>query len=151
MSSRIASIPTPLHEEDENLWLEKTSKLIQEKKWDEIDWEYLGEYLEDMSKSEQRSIVSRLIVLLMHLLKWMFQKENRSNSWKSTIIEQRRELNLAFEDSKNLKKHAEKNFDKAYEKAREDAASETNLPIDTFPKEPPFNIDQIIDKDFYPE
>lgn len=151
MSSRIASRPTPLHEEDENLWLEKTSKLIQEKKWDEIDWDYLREYLEDMSKSEQRSIVSRLIVLLMHLLKWMFQKENRSNSWKSTIIEQRRELNLAFEDSKNLKNHAEKNFDKAYEKAREDASSETNLPIDTFPKEPPFNIDQIINKDYYPE
>lgn len=142
MTSRTTSLQIPLYEEDENLWLLKTSKLILDKKWDEVDLEYLGEYLEDMSRSEQRSVVSRLIVLNLHLLKWMFQKDYRTNSWKVTIMEQRRELNLAFADSKNLRTHGEKNFIKAYEKAREEASIETELKIETFPEEPPFSIQQ---------
>ncbi len=151
MTSRTTSLQIPLHEEDENLWLSKTSKLILDKNWDEVDWEYLGEYLEDMSKSEQRSVVSRLIILNMHLLKWMFQKDYRTNSWKVTIMEQRRELNLAFEDSKNLKNHGEKSFIKSYEKAREEASIETEIKIETFPFEPPFSFQQAINEKYFPE
>jgi len=151
MTSRTTSLQIPLYAEDENLWLLKTSKLILDKKWDEIDLEYLGEYLEDMSRSEQRSVVSRLIVLNMHLLKWMFQKDYRTNSWKVTIMEQRRELNLAFEDSKNLRNHGEQNFIKAYKKAREEASIETELKMETFPEEPSFSFGQAINEKYFPE
>lgn len=151
MTSRTTSLQIPLYEEDENLWLSKTSKLILDKNWDRVDWEYLGEYLEDMSKAERRSIVSRLIVLNMHLLKWMFQKDYRTSSWKVTIMEQRRELNLAFEDSKNLRNHGEINFLKSYKKAREEASIETELKIGTFPEAPPFSFGQAINGKYFPE
>jgi hypothetical protein len=38
-----------------------------------------------MGRSEKRELESRLEVLIMHLLKWQFQPNLRSRSWKLTI------------------------------------------------------------------
>ncbi len=37
------------------------------------------------AKADKRELLSRLKVLLMHLLKWQFQADKRSKSWKMTI------------------------------------------------------------------
>jgi transposase-like protein len=55
----------------------------------EIDTAHLIEELEDMGKRDKRELKNRLEVLIMHLLKWQYQAEQRSTSWKSTIKEQR--------------------------------------------------------------
>lgn len=62
-------------------WTQEQSALIRAKRWSEIDVEHLAEEVEDMRKSERRSLESRLEILLMHLLKWQVQKDRRSNSW----------------------------------------------------------------------
>jgi len=49
-----------------------------------IDVENIAEEIESMGKSEKRELISRLAVLLAHLLKWEFKSERRSNSWKYT-------------------------------------------------------------------
>ncbi|MEM4271241.1 MAG: DUF29 domain-containing protein [Candidatus Pacearchaeota archaeon] len=140
-----------LYEEDENLWLFENAKLIREGKIEQVDFEHIAECLEDMGRRDFREVLSRLRVLIMHLLKWIFQKEKRTNSWKYTIREQRKQLNSEFEDSQNLKNHAKRNFNKAYRDARELASDETGFPLSTFPEEPPFTFEQVIDESYLPE
>ena len=78
-----------LYDQDFYLWIETISKQLKAGKFAEIDLANLIEEIESMGKSEKRELKSRLIVLLMHLLKWQYQPEKRSESWRSTITEQR--------------------------------------------------------------
>ncbi|MCX8000761.1 MAG: DUF29 domain-containing protein, partial [Leptospiraceae bacterium] len=133
-----------LYEEDENLWLFENAKLLREGKLDLADIEHIAEFLEDMGRRDFREVLSRLKILIMHLLKWMFQKEKRSNSWEVTIFNQRDELNFDFETSKNLENYAKANFEKIYRKSRQMASKETGLPLSKFPEEPPFTFEQVV-------
>ena len=53
-----------------------------------------------MGKSERRELESRLLILLAHLLKWQYQYQTLSErwrefdgrSWRTTIVEQRKQL-----------------------------------------------------------
>src|SRR5258708_1548102 len=86
---------TPLHElyhADETAWLEQMAQLAASGATGEMDFEHLSEYLTDMAKRDKREVVSRLVVLLVHLLKWERQPDKRSRSWELTIREQREEL-----------------------------------------------------------
>ncbi len=140
-----------LYEKDEHLWLMENVKLLREGKWEQADLQNIAEILEDMGKRDLREVVSRMKVLMIHLLKWMYQAEARSSSWKGTIRHQRDELNSLFEDSNHLRKHAEESFSKSYRKAREIASDETGLPISHFPELPPFSFEQVIGEDYLVE
>ena len=133
-----------LYEKDEHLWLLENAKLLREGKWEQADFDNIAETLEDMGRRDLREVVSRLKVLMIHLL-------TRSSSWKGIIRHQRDELNSMFEDSYNLKKHAEDSFSKSYKKAREIASDETGLPLSHFPEAPPFTFEQAIGEDYLPE
>ena len=54
-----------------------------------VDIEHIAEEIESMGRSEQQQLEDRLIVLLLHLLKWQFQPNFRGNSWRLSIKEQR--------------------------------------------------------------
>ncbi len=140
-----------LYEEDEHLWLFENAKLLREGRFELADMEHIAETLEDMGKRDFREILSRMKVLIVHLLKWIFQPEARSSSWRGTIRHQRDELNAEFDDSKNLKTYAKENLKKSYLKAREIASDETGLPLSSFPEEPPFTFEQVTDEKYLPE
>lgn len=140
-----------LYDRDYYLWLSHTANLISEGKFSEIDAANLIEEIEDMGRSEKRAIESNLVVLLLHLLKYKYQPEKRSNSWKSSVREHRRRLRKAFSDSPSLKRHFEEVVDECYQDAREQAADETELPLDTFPQESPFTLAEILNPDYLPQ
>lgn len=56
-----------------------------------------------MGRSEQRELVNRLVILLLHLLQWRFQTALRGNSWRLSIKEQRIRLASHLEDNPSLK------------------------------------------------
>jgi Fe-S cluster biosynthesis and repair protein YggX len=58
-----------LYETDETAWLEKMSMLINERRYEKLDYKHLSEYLSDMAKRDRREVFSRLTTLLMQLLK----------------------------------------------------------------------------------
>lgn len=58
-----------LHETDYLRWIEMTVKKLRSQDYAEVDWENLIEEIEDMGRSERRSLESNLIVVLLHLLK----------------------------------------------------------------------------------
>lgn len=113
-----------LYEQDETAWLEITATLVAQKRFKELDFRHLSEYLTDMARRDRREVTSRLVVLLSHLLKWQFQAEGRSASWRGTIREQRLQLQLLLE-SATLRKHAESVLNDAYAKARKHEADES--------------------------
>ncbi len=133
----------PLYVEDETGWLELTSRLVADRRFDEVDAESLSEYLSDMAIRDRREVMSRLVVLLTHLLKWEHQPMKRSASWNLTIIGQKNELEDIFE-SRTLRNHAEAILEKAYGRARLMAAGQTGLPESTFPAKCPFDLDAIV-------
>lgn len=132
-----------LYEEDETAWFEASAQLIAQGKTHDLDWQHLQEHLSDMARREKREVYSRLVVLLAHLLKWEHQSEKRTNSWKATIVEQRRELRELVQ-SKTLRNHAEAELARAYRDAVEEAAAATGLGEATFATECPMSLDEIL-------
>lgn len=80
-----------LYETDYLKWIETTVKKLQVQDYSNIDWENLIEEIEDMGRSERRSLKSNLIVVLAHLLKWQYQIQFLSGSW-SSIVEHRNHI-----------------------------------------------------------
>jgi hypothetical protein len=152
MNTQSSSRVTPfLYEHDYQQWLEKTVKLLRDRSFELLDLDNLIEEIEDMGKSSKREVFNRLVVLLIHLLKWKYQPARQSNSWLSTINEQRRQLFILFRDSPSLPKSYLPNiFDECYQMACKLAAKETNLPLATFPESCPFTEIEILDFDFLP-
>ncbi len=143
MGKRLAATPPCLYHDDETAWLEEMARLAAERRADELDLDHLSEYLTDMARRDRREVSSRLVVLLAHLLRWAHPPEKRSGSWRASILEQRRELRLLLE-SGTLHNHATASLPDAYQEAREQAAAETGLPIEVFPRECARSIDELI-------
>ncbi len=132
-----------LYEQDETAWLETMAALAAERRYQEMDYPHLSEYLADMARRDRREVFSRLVVLLTHLLKWEQQPEKRSGSWRGTIREQRRELRQLLE-SGTLRNHAESVLDDAYTEARKQAADETESDLAVFPVERTWGLDEML-------
>lgn len=142
---------TEIYEQDFNQWLEITANLLKEKKFSQLDLANLIIEIEAMGKNNQRELKNRLVVLIMHLLKWKYQPEKKSNSWLKTINEQRRQLLFLLEDNPSLKPKIETVINKCYALARKEASQETKLNISKFPEDNPFLLTEILDADFFPE
>jgi len=80
----------------------------------------------------------------MNLLKWEDQPEKRSQSWRSTIAEQRICIEGLLEDSPSLQPLILELFDNCYEKACQKAADETGIKLNFFPNKSPFTIEEAL-------
>ena len=132
-----------LYERDETAWLEAMSALAAAGRSAELDLTNLAEYLADLAKRDKREVFSRLVVLLAHLLKYDYQPDRRTGSWRGTIREQRRELRQLFA-SATLRRHAQSVLDDACAAARRQAADETELALETFPLTNPWTLDDAL-------
>jgi Domain of unknown function DUF29 len=139
-----------LYDQDFCLWAEQTAQLLRTGQYGAIELENLIDEVEDMSRSEKRVLLSNARVVLMHLLKYQYQAEKRSNSWLSSIREHRTRLQDTFRDSPSLRGYFQAMYDESYQNARKQAADETGLPLQTFPIESPFSVDDCLDEDFLP-
>ena len=146
MIQQVEATLSQLYETDETAWLDAMAELVQQGRRDELDYSHLAEYLSDMARRDRREVRSRLTTLLTHVLKWMHQQDQRSRSWRGTIIEQRQELS-EHAASGVLRNHAEAILPDAYAKAVERAAAETGLPVEAFPNACPFTLEQLLSPD----
>jgi len=134
---------TSLYEQDETAWLEMMAQLLDERRFAELDHKHLSEFLWDMSRRDRREVLSRLTVLLVHLLKWEHQPDRRNASWEATILNQREELRDLLE-SRTLWNHALEVLPKAYGRAVKQAALETGLAAGSFPAECAMSLEEIV-------
>ena len=138
-----------LYEQDFYSWIQHHVDLLKDSRFDEIDVDNLIEELEGMAKKDERELISRLIILIAHLLKWQYQSDMQSNSWLSSIIEQRAQVLYLLEDVPGLRNKMSDAIHRAYPKAQEVAVKETGL--SDFPKQCPYSEKQVLDEDFYPD
>lgn len=141
---------TKEYEKDFYAWTTHNAKLLREGKFSEMDVEHIAEEIESMGKSEKRELMSRLAVLLAHLLKWQFQPERQSNSWKYTIEEQRDEVLELLDESPSLKHEIKEKLERAYRKAILWAATEMGVNKSIFQEKCPFSLEETLNKNFYP-
>lgn len=149
MSSLKAHSQT-LYDTDYLQWIETTVEKLQSYDYANVDWENLIEEIADMGRSERRSLKSNLIVNLVHLLKWQFQPEKRSGSWEGSIIEHRRPVKEALDDSPSLKSYLEKILAECYAQAVKQAKAETGLSVESFPLNCPYQLPEVTNNEFLP-
>ena len=94
-----------LYETDFYAWTLQQSKLLKEGNFEYLDITHLVEEIEDLGRQERRKLESRLGMLIGHLLKWDYQPENRSKSWRVMIREQRRSVQKLLLPNPSLKPH----------------------------------------------
>ena len=119
------------YEQDFVGWLNTQAELLKTGKVNELDIKNLVEEIEAMGRSEKRELESRMIILVMHLLKWTFQPNYQSRSWANTINEQRRRIGRVIKDSPSLKNSLNDTewFNDIWQSALYQAVSETGLDI----------------------
>ncbi len=140
-----------LYDKDFYIWLEETVQLLQDGRLTELDTENLIDEISEMAKTQKRAVQSNLIIILHHLLKYKYQPERRTNSWRLTLLEHRDRLAGYFADSPSLKPFFREIFAECYKKARQRAAIETGLAIEFFPIESPFTPEATLDSTFLPD
>ncbi|NEO03544.1 MAG: DUF29 domain-containing protein [Moorea sp. SIO3I7] len=136
---------------DFHSWTQQTAQLLREGRWQEIDLENLIEEVEDLGKSERRGITSQLIRLLLHLLKWQYQHQRRSDSWLDSITDARTQIELAIEDSPSLRSYPAQQLEQSYQRARRQAAQQTGMSVSVFPEVCPYSLELTLDQDWLPE
>jgi hypothetical protein len=142
---------TTLYDTDFHAWAQEQAGLLRTGRLDQADIEHIAEEIESMGRSEKRELVSRLTVLLTHLLKWHFQPAFRGSSWRRIIERQRLHLDEHLAETPSLRPLLDDGVRTAYRHARIDAEHETGLLRETFPAACPFAASQILDGEFWPD
>ena len=140
-----------LYDRDFYAWANEQAGLLRAGRLADADIAHIAEEIESMGKSEKRELVSRLAVLLLHLLKWRFQTARRSRSWQNSIEVQRIRLEAHLRDNPSLKAVLEEAVADAYRVARLEAENETGLDRTAFPSTCPWLFEQMMAEGFRPE
>src|ERR1700730_15259978 len=87
VGSRLRSMTSrrSIHDNDFYAWSLEQAALLRAGRVGEADLATIAEEIERMGKTEKRKLVSRLAVLLLHLLKWSHQPSHRGKSWRLSI------------------------------------------------------------------
>ena len=139
------------YEKDVVAWANEQAALLRAGQFSALDIEHIAEEIEDVGKSQQRELATRMAVLLAHLLKWQYQPERRGSSWQRTMKEQRRAIAEHLEETPSLKRSLldEHWIRKTWADAVTRAVAETDL--DVFPDACPWTMAQAMNPEFLPE
>jgi hypothetical protein len=147
-----------LYETDFQSWIEQQTELLRARRFSELDVPNLLEEMVDMGKSNYRELENRLLIILLHLLKWQYQlkqlqetwKEFEGKSWKNTIIEQRYQLHKLLRQNPSLNRFIPPMLEEIYVDAVRLAVDETGLDNQVFPTSCPFTPQKVLDDNFWP-
>jgi hypothetical protein len=141
---------SPLYERDFHAWANEQAALLRDGRLSDADILHIAEEIESMGKTEKRELVSRLTILLLHLLKWQVQPGRRGASWRVPIQNARDDIVDHLADNPSLKPQVGAAIVAAYRRARRQAAAETKLDEAGLPAACPWTFDQIADEAFWP-
>ena len=141
------------YESDVVAWAKEQAALIRAGQFDQLDLTHIAEEIEDVGKSEQRELASRMAVLLAHILKWKFQPQKRSVSWTLTIKEQRRLLVRRVQKTPSLSPILSDPewVDEIWVDAKALAEKETGLDMSTYPEICPWSMADVLTPEWLPD
>lgn len=142
-----------LYDTDFAQWAQTQAALLKAGAFDALDLPNLVEEVDDLSRRERRALESRLLQLLLHLLKWRYQPDHRvmGHSWESSILTQRLRIARRLRESPSLRPALPALLADIYPEAVLRASRQTRLPTTTFPPACPWTAPEVLDDDFWPE
>jgi hypothetical protein len=138
-----------LYETDLAAWAGRQSDALRRRAANEIDWDNVAEEIADVAGRDKDQIESRLAVICTHLLKWQYQPQLRSGSWRGSVAEARNRIARLLKHSPSLKFYPATQLADGYADGRQVAAAETGL--SDLPETCPWTIEQVLDHAFWPE
>jgi hypothetical protein len=116
--------------------------------------EGLDELIDSMSKIAIREMRSHLVIIMIHILKWKYQPQKRSRSWRSSILNARFEIGEVQEETPSVTKNAiESEWEKVFKKAISQSADEMGMSRDEERKFKPeiLTWEEVFEKEYYLE
>lgn len=134
-----------LHDRDFYGWVDQQVSALRCRDSSRLDWDGLREELEALGRQEYRELVSRLGVLLGHLLKWDLQPERRSRRWFLSVREQRRAISRLLEQNPSLRPKLESALEDGFQSGVDLVLRETDLALRVLPAASPWTLEQALD------
>jgi len=146
---------TSLYDADFYLWTQRASEQLRSGNLAADDLEHAAEEIADIGKRDRRELQSRMMVLVMQLIKWAAQPDLRdASTWLATINEQRTQIDGVLEQSPSLRAFLALDLPSIYRKATRQAAIETRIPLDNLrinlESGEPLPADLLLSDDFLP-
>jgi hypothetical protein len=130
-------------------WTIEQADALRRRAVNELDYDNLAEEIESVGRSERREIRSRLEVLLIHLLKWRYQPEKQSDSWRASVSQARQRIENVLTDNPSLRSFPAEALASAYRLAILDKMIR-RLGLLHLPDACPWTIDDVLRNDFWP-
>ena len=133
-----------LYDTDVVAWANEQARLLRSGRLDQLDIEHIAEEIEDVGKSEQRELASRMSILLAHLLKWQFRPKRRGASRETTIRTRRTSIERRLHRTPSLSGSLKDPdwWADAWDDALDAATHETG--IADLPLTCPWGLDQVL-------
>ena len=138
-------------------WLTDQVSLIKAGRLDQVDWRNVIEELMAAARSEERALESDFEILLIHLLKWRYQREQRDQhlgNWQASIITGRAKIERLIIRSPSLKSQLNETFRDAHFDARARAGAEMGWRREKWERELPATCPWTLERvlsDFWPD
>lgn len=139
-----------LYEKDILLWVEDTVSKLKKHDFENLDIKNLIEEVEALGISQKKELISRLMILLEHLLKRLYVDSPYDyNGWERTIRNQRAEIDLLISQVPSLQSRWGISFNDAWQRALLKVKKEYQKV--SFPEECPFEqtIETILNEDIW--
>lgn len=140
-----------LYQKDFYGWCLDQAQSMKNRDFENLDWANLIEEIEAVGGWHRQKLTSSMCIIFMHLLKWIYQPEKRSKSWKNSIERERDYSAFLKEENPSLKSSEADCIKSAYRLARREAARETGLSAKDFPEEMPFSAEEALREGWFPE
>lgn len=131
-------------------WASEQATLARRGAVNSLDLSNIAEELDAMVRAERRALASQLERLMAHLLKWRYQPERQSVSWRRSIRDSRRQIARLLVDSPSLEGEIPRLISAEWGPAVRWASDETRIKRNAFPDACPWTPGELLDADFLP-
>ncbi|MGL5836017.1 MAG: DUF29 domain-containing protein [Waterburya sp.] len=136
-----------LHDQDFNLWVERTKEVIQNRDFENMDWDNLLDEIDDLGKSEKRSLDSYTQQLIEHILKlkyWNDEVERCRKGWQQEVVNFRNRIKRILKKNPSLKNYLKFEYRDLYQDAIATMMFDFEIPQDSF-----VEVEQILQDGYF--
>lgn len=139
------------YDTDVYAWSQEQAALLDGQRWAALDMVHLIEEILSVGASQYTAVSSAVYQILVHLLKWRYEPERRSRSWRVSLQEHRSRIPRRLRRSPSLARELPRMILEEYPAACRKASAQMGLPAATFPELCPWTVAQLLDEEFWPE
>jgi hypothetical protein len=143
-----------LYDRDYYAWVQDQVDALRQHRVEDVDWENVAEEIEDLGKSQRRSIESQMVRMLEHLLKLQHASDpirrNNARGWQLSVKDARLVMRKLLDENPSLHPELAGMLPYAYQRGRLAALRKAKLPDQAIPESCPWAVEQVMDDNFVP-